>query len=271
MGGPALTTPSTRPTAPIPDRVPWEVLAPELYRTWGYPRGKRMAEHLEILGQTGSGKSYFEKTILMDRARLRGSHVVVIATKPADDTLASTGWPIIDRWPPSYGKNQVIFWAKGGLSPEQQLRQKGKILDLLRKLWVPNSNRIVAFDEVAYLDADLGLRKQLVTYYREARTLGISLVGSTQRPQGVPRYMHSESAWSVFFAPKDEDDAERMAQVAGSKRLYMPILMDLNREKYEFLMVRNLTGEKVISHVSKKRPKKTGRADSEASATVVNK
>jgi hypothetical protein len=77
-------------------------------------------------------------------------------------------------------------------------------------------------------------------------------VASTQRPQGVSRYVHSESAWSVFFAPKDASDAERMAEVAGDKKFYLPVLYSLNREKYEFLMVRNLTGEKYISSITRK-------------------
>jgi hypothetical protein len=226
-------------------------------RSWGYPRGERMPEHLEILGQTGSGKSYFERTILLERARVRGSHIVVVATKPADKTLAGMGWPIITSWPPNYKQNQVIFWARAkGLGRPALLAQKQKIADLLDKLWRPDSNIIVAFDEIAYLDSDLGLRTHLTRYYREGRALGITIVGSTQRPQGVPRYMHSESGWSIFFAPKDEDDAERMAQVAGSKRIYTPILMELDRSKYEFLMVRNLTGERYISAISRTNKKK---------------
>lgn len=234
-------------------RVPWSVLGPEFIRAWGYPRGERMPEHLEILGQTGSGKSYFERTILMQRAAARGSHIVVVATKPADATLAGTGWPIIDSWPPPYGKNQVIYWAKAkGIDSSAQVEQRKKVLDLLNKLWQPNANIVLALDEVAYLNDELHLRPQLTRYYRESRTLGITIVSSTQRPQGVPRYMHSEAGWSVFFAPKDEEDAERMAQVAGSKRIYTPILLTLNREKYEFLIVHNLTGAQYISWIDRK-------------------
>jgi Helicase HerA, central domain len=247
----------------MPDRVPWRELGPHFLSVWGFPRGQREPEHLEILGQTGSGKSFFEATILRERARARGSHIVVVATKPADKTLAALGWPIIDKWPPNYNDNQVIYWAKApGLGAEGIARQRAKVAELLDRLWVADSNRIVAFDEVAYIDQDLRLRTALVRYYREGRSLGITVVGSTQRPQGVPRYMHSESAWSVFFSPKDEEDAERMAQVAGSKRLYMPILLDLDRTKFEFLMVRNLTGEKYISHIERTAPKKAAQPTS---------
>jgi hypothetical protein len=249
-------------TVPQPERVPWEILGPQFIRSWGQPRGKTQPEHLEILGQTGSGKSFFERTVLMDRVAARQSHVVIIATKPADETLTGMGWPVIDKWPPSYHEHQVIFWAKaGGLSKASQVEQRRKIVDVLDRLWTADSNRVVVFDEIAYLATDLGLKTELTTYYRESRALGITIVASTQRPQGVPRWMHSESGWSVFFAPKDASDAERMAEVAGNKRDYMPILQGLDRTKYEFLMVRNLTGEKVISHIvprkTKKQPRKS--------------
>ena len=233
-----------------PERVTWAQIGPEFMRTWGRPRGRVMAEHLEILGPTGSGKSYFEAHILHERARRRGSHVVVIATKPADETLTALGWPVIDRWPPSYRQDQVIFWPRtSSLGTEGMRKQRTAIMGVLQKMWEPHSNRIVVFDEIAYLEHELKMKPILTRYYREARTLGITIVASTQRPQGITRYMHSESTWAVFFAPKDEDDAERMAQVAGNKHYFKEVFMELDRSKFEFVMVRNLTGETYITHL----------------------
>jgi hypothetical protein len=214
-----------------------------------------MPEFVEILGQNGSGKSLWERQILLERVAARGpktTGVVVICTKPADETIESMGWPIIDRWPPDYGKIQNVFWPKpkSGMSDEQrQDYQRGKIRSLLNDLWQPDSNMIVVFDEIAYVEQELKLGPMLVRYYREARALGITIVATTQRPQGVTRYMHSESHWRAFFAPTDEDDAERMAQVAGGKRAYMPLLLSLDRERYEFLLVHKLTNQKVITWV----------------------
>lgn len=242
--------------------VPWSVLGPQFIRTWGYARrGERMPEHLEILGQTGSGKSFFEVCILLQRAAARGSHIVVIATKPADDTLLSTGWPIITKWPPEDPRQTAnIFWVQAeGLTVEGQRRQAAAIMTLLRQLWKADSNIIVVFDEVAYLCLDLNerdfpFRVVVAKYYREGRGLGITIVASTQRPQGVIRQVHSESGWTVCFAPKDEEDAERMAQVLGGKKTYLPILRLLNREKYEFLIVHGLTGKMYISWIDHPLP-----------------
>lgn len=252
----ALTTREEALRKPLPPRVSWDELGPDFFLTWGFPHGKWMPEHLAMYGPTGAGKSYFEKTILMERARLRGSHIVLIATKPADRTISSMGWPVVTKWPPSKGwsdrrkTEQVIFWAKGGLRKSEQERQKVMIEDLLDKLWVPNSNIIVVFDEVAYVEQELGLSTHVQTYFREGRTLGITVVASTQRPANVTRFMHSESTWSVFFSPKDEDDAERMAQVAGNKQYYVRVLRELRRDQYEFLLVHNLTNEAYITSIT---------------------
>jgi hypothetical protein len=213
-------------------------------------RRKRQPEHIEILGQNGSGKSFFVVTILKARAKMRGSSIVAVVTKPDDETLTGMGWPVIDSWPPEYGKNCVIYWPKSkGISKAGREQQKAKILDLLNKLWVPKSNIIIYFDEIAYICRDLGLNLEAEKYLREGRALGITVVATTQRPQGVTRYMHSESQWTICFAPKDDADAERMAEVLGSKRLYVPILRMLDQTKYEFLIVHNLTGQMYISWI----------------------
>jgi hypothetical protein len=250
--------------------VPWSILGPQFIAAWGHPRGEWMPEHLEVLGQNGSGKSYFVVHVLAERAAARGSHIVIVATKPADRTLTQLGWPVIDSWPANYGQNQVVFWPKvKGLDRKAAAVQRDKIRNLLGQLWVPNSNRIVAFDEIHYLDVDLGLRHEITRYFREGRSMGITCVATTQRPAGVNRWIHSETAWKVFFAPQDQEDALRMAEVAGSRRLYTEVLLSLDRTKYEFLMVRGLTGETYISHVEKSRtlpaPRNAGNAPRGAS------
>lgn len=242
--------------------VPWSLLGPSFIQAWGYPRGEMTPEHIEIMGQTGRGKSYFEVCILLQRQRARRSHIVVICTKAADKTMINTGWPVVDRWPPRDARETAaIFWPPAsGLDVAGQHQQAEKIYKLLVQLWHPDANIIVVFDEVAYVcddinfPPDIPLKNAVMKYLREGRALGITVMSSTQRPQGVPRQVHSESAWTVCFAPKDEDDAERMAQVLGGKKSYMPLLNLLNPEAYEFLIVHNLTGKKYISWIDHPLP-----------------
>lgn len=245
---------------PLPERVPWELVGPDFIRAWGRPRGRVSPEHVAIYGPTGSGKSWFERTILEERVRARGSHVVVIATKPADATLTGMGWPITTVWPPKRNwrdkrgsHDQVIFWAKAdGLDTAGREQQRKKIEDLLSQLWRADSNVVVVFDELAYIEQELNLSTTVTTYFREARALGITIVANTQRPSGVTRYMHTESGWSVFFAPKDVQDAERMAETAGDKVYFLRVFKELRRDKYEFCLVHSLTNEVVISSIPKK-------------------
>jgi hypothetical protein len=245
-----------------PQRVPWELLGPDFIEAWGRPNGKFQPEHVEVLGPTGSGKSYWEMTVLVERVRLRRSAVVILLTKPADKTLSELDWPVISKWPPSEwnDKNrQVIFHAKShGLGKAARQRQAEQVEQLLDGLWHPEANVVLAVDEIAYVEQELGLRTHMTTFFREGRTLGITVMASTQRPAGVSRAVHSETAWVVAFAPKDEDDAERMAQILGEKKHYRDVLLDLDREKREFVIVHNLTREAYISHIpGPKKPQKT--------------
>lgn len=250
-----------------PQRVPWAVLAPDFIEAWGRPGGKWQPEHVEVLGPTGSGKSYWEKWVLLERVRLRRSAVVILLTKPADKTLAELDWPVVTRWPPSQWNDkhrQVVFHARShGLGRAARARQAEQVEQLLDGLWHPDSNVVLAVDEIAYVEQELGLRTHMTTFFREGRTLGITIMASTQRPAGVSRAVHSETAWCVAFAPKDEEDAERMAQILGEKKHYKEVLMDLDREKREFVLVHNLTREAYISHIPgpKKRTKSAPKSD----------
>lgn len=256
---PSRTSPrSTRASDTRPDlpRVPWARLGPEFISMWGYPGGKRMPEHLEILGPNGSGKTYAQDVILMMRAAARGSSIVLLSTKPDDGTLSELvypdgkPWKTITTWPPPYGTDQVIYAARAkGLSAAARAVQRQKVMDLLNEIWVKDSNRILVLDEIGYLQQELRLATHLNTMYREARALGLTLVSNTQRPVGTTRYMHSESPWKLAFRPEDEDDAKRVAEILGNRRFYVDVLMSLDATRHEFVLLYSKTGKAVISHI----------------------
>lgn len=235
----------------MPDMVSWDELGPEFYREWGWPGGKWIPEHMAILGPTGSGKTQFMMTVITERCRQSGAHAVLLATKPADDTvtgLAPKGWKVRRTWPPDYGENQVVFWPPGSSITQGNNKQRVAVADFLAALWKPKANTIVAFDEIAYVENDLGLRRMVDQYWREARSQGITICASTQRPRNVSRQMHSNPSWSVAFKPDDEDDAKRVGEILGSRRNFSPILMEL--EPYQFLLVRRRTREVYISRLT---------------------
>lgn len=249
-----MTSPVTRRTRPPLDdlipRVPWDDLEPSFMESWGLPHGRFEPEHLTVYGPTGSGKTHFVAYVLATRAALRRSHIVVVATKRADATLTRLRWPILTTWPPGYGQHQVIFWAKAsGISAATRLAQRAKVRALLDALWRPKANIIVYFDELPYIEGMLRLKPEVETFYREGRSHGITLVASMQRPTAVSRLAHSETGWTVAFKPKDADDRRRVAEVFGDRALYTQVLQSLRRDRHEFVIKHELTGNAYISHL----------------------
>lgn len=229
-----------RPIRPV-TRVPWSEIGEDFAREWGRRDGKPFPEHMEIIGLTGSGKTYFVSTILMDRVRVRESDVIYIATKPDDDSITElaklTGWKITQKWRDVRSNPQIIFWPRTTKTGESRKKYQARLIrDLLERVWRPRANVIVVIDETSYFEQGLRLNDLLQMYLREGRALGITMVMLKQRPQGASREVHSETVWAVSFRPKDADDAERVAQLFGSKREYVPVLMSLDPTKREFLI-----------------------------------
>lgn len=233
------------------DRVPWAELEPEFLHQWGWPHGHWQPEHLSVLGPTGSGKSYFYTHVLDQRTKRSGAHAVILVTKPADSSvsrLTSRGWKLRRSWPPEYGEDRVIFWPPSSRDLHARLQQqKRAIYDFLQEQWKANANVIMAFDEIAYLESTLGLRPVIEQWWREARSQGITLVATTQRPRNVSRFMHSETTWVVAFRPDDEDDAKRVAEILGNRRKFTDEVLQL--EPYEFLITKRRTREAYISRL----------------------
>lgn len=240
---------------PVPepiDRVPWEELGPQFFEAWGRPNGQVEPEHLTIYGRTGGGKSYFASYVLRERARLRGSHTVVLATKPVDGTISKMGWPVIRKWPPAYDQHQVIYFAGAkNLSPKAREEQRAKVRELLDGLWSPASNTVVYFDEISYVYNNLKLGNELSAFFREGRALGITCVASAQRPVWTGRTTQSEAGWTVAFPSKDAQDRARVCEVLGDRKLYEPAMSSLDSRKHEFLIKSELTGQAYISALPK--------------------
>ena len=232
------------------ERVSWHDLEPSFLENWSWSTGKFQGEHLAIVGPTGSGKSMFQNHIVKRRAEERGSNVYILATKPADDMMKALKWPIVNTWPPPYGKHQnVIFWPKA-LKPMEGLgEQRLAIARFLNDIWRENANCVLVFDEIAYLEEELRLQKITNRYWREARTLGISMVAGTQRPRNVGRHMWSQASWSIAFRPDDEDDASRVAEIIGGRQKFKETLLSLN--PYEFIIVNRRQKEAYISKLEK--------------------
>ncbi len=222
------------------ERVPWEALA-EMIRT-----DHEQGQHIAVVGPTGSGKT----VLCVELARVIGdrraddgrpSRVVALGTKPRDRSLSalrSAGWPVIKKWPPSYGQEHVIVWPKYGDPDTAKERQARVFRALLRQIF-SEGGQTIYIDEVATFTEPppegLGLRALVSEYFTVARGLDISLIAGTQRPRNVPRAMWSEPVYVFIFTPDDMDDLKRVAELSGRKAQVLEIVPQL--EEHEFLLV----------------------------------
>lgn len=242
----------------IPERIPWSELAQEFAETWGRADvSDPQPEHVEVIGINGSGKTLWVCKAVQERMIVRRTPVVFLQSKPADDTVMRLGWPVItdgnvrkvrrERW--------SIYWPQTNATGRaRKLYQADKFRDLLNSLWRPNSNIIVVYDDFGYiqeLSTSDGepLAPIVQMYLREGRSSGITNVLVKQRPQGARREMHSETQYTIAFAPKDQDDQERFAQLFGNRKLYQPVFDQMDAEKHEFLIKHFKTGATFISWV----------------------
>ena len=261
------------PNFRFPERIPWSQLGPSFTEYWGYDEsGKFDPEHLEIVGPTGSGKTYLMCTMLQDKIKASGGNTsggqpddrsgggkhrkigaVIICTKPADGTILKLGWPIVDSLGEASDKKlrAFVFWPRTSrMGQARREYHNAKITGLLHELWRPNANMIVAFDEVGYVESLSGEMKALVQqYWREGRSQGITVTAMKQRPQGALRDMHSETYWTVAFKPKDRADGERFSELFGAKRDWMPVIDSLSLRDREFVIRHTRTQESYISWV----------------------
>lgn len=213
-------------------------------------------EHVAIVGQTGSGKSVLGlslckiigKRMASDR---RPSRVVVLATKPRDDTMSALGWPVIKKWPPSYGQEHCIVWPRHS-DPETMVeRQRAVFRPLLRTIFHEGGQTVFIDEEAKFENAPpegYGLAGIMNEYWTCARSLKISLIAATQRPRNVTRSMWSEPSWIFIFTPDDEDDLRRVAELSGAREQVFTLGAQL--DGHEFLCVHRPRGSAKRLYVS---------------------
>lgn len=263
-----MTTPAQATAAPVqaparrggtpgfqrPAEVPWSSLGFEFLHSWAPAKNPFEGEHVEVSGQTGSGKSYMLATILHTRALERDSATIFVCTKKDDSTvlrLAALGWPICSKFEELRQYRQAIFWPQTDkMGAEREVFFEERIYELLVRLWVGQSNTITVFDEIGFVEElSARLKKMVRMYWREARTLGISIVASKQRPVGVLRDQHSETRWKAVFPPADFADMDRFAELLGRVQDWAPVLESLNQDLHQFVLRNSVTKDVYISWV----------------------
>lgn len=233
-------------------KIPWSQLGPEFAASWDRADpSDPQPEDMEILGMKGSGKTYFLMTILQQRMLVRNSRIILIVTKQADEVFLKLGWPVVREFNDLKKHRQCIYWPlTKELGEKRNAFLESRIYQLLASLWKKDAWVVIAFDEIAFAEGLSSRVKHMIgMYWREARSMKITIVAMKQRPQGVQRDMHSESQWTIAFKPKDASDGERFAELFGPKKIWQPVFEQMDADNHEFLIKHARTGACYISWI----------------------
>ncbi|MCA1569736.1 MAG: hypothetical protein LC798_05325 [Chloroflexi bacterium] len=145
-------------------------------------------------------------------------YVVICATKPADAGLTKLakggGWKKLEKWPPRKGTNRVILWPPYK-KPEYERAQVSAFAAAFDDIFA-DGGWAVYFDEVAYMVDDLKLGGWIRRFWRQGRSLGITVIAATQRPVDVPLDMYSAASWLFLWRTNDRRDLDRIAGLGAA-------------------------------------------------------
>jgi hypothetical protein len=194
-------------------------------------------EHVTIAGPTGQGKTTLGLNVLDKR-----TYVAVLGTKPRDTTLstfaAQNGYKVMREWnpiPTMYPR--VVFWPKIDHATKMR-EQRDHFAGMLQNIY-RTGNWTVYIDELDYVCNYLRLAPLVELLWRHGRSLGISVIGGTQRPAFIPLLAYDQA--SHLFISRDNDDVnvKRYARLGGASRKAIErILPRLPKHSFLYLSTR---------------------------------
>jgi len=227
-----------------PERLEWL----DFIRRLDWQQG----EHVALVGPTGGGKTTLALAIL--RAR---RHVIALGCKPEDATLKAltrkgSGYKLIreldqrDRMHERY-----VLWPKYDRRSDI-VNQQRVFRETFDELFVER-NWCVFADEVTYLAKRLGLEHSLKDWWQQGRSIGLTLVGATQRPYHVPLEMWSQSTHLFIWRLTDRRDLDRIGNISGAvdtgdiRKWVTQLRIDPPNGVHECLYVNTRTGAVAIT------------------------
>lgn len=186
------------------ERLPWDEFMARF--DW------RQGQHVSLIGPTESGKTTLALALLPRR-----TYVCVLGTKSKDKTLNTLirqeGYRRIKSWPPGPTRRRVILWppvVDPDDIPAQQVIFNHAFHEIFRA-----GGWTLFIDEVWYVAKFLGLSRMLELFWSQARSLGITLVATTQRPANVPLMMYSEPTHVFLWKMTELADRKRLREFGG--------------------------------------------------------
>lgn len=195
----------------------------------------KQGEHVIIIGDTGSGKTYLESKLLDLR-----DHVIVAKTKP--DDIKFKGYRKIKSHKDLMDLKTSKFVLDTGFDPA---RQYYEIYNTIGLAW-KQEGWTLAVDETYYWTAVLRLERQLNMLLTQGRSKKLTIVAGMQRPAWISRFALSQATHAFIFRCEGRD------RITISQALSPRVLGPLGELKqYEFVYFNRATREVKIGTANK--------------------
>jgi DNA polymerase III delta prime subunit len=199
-----VTSRALRIRIPVAPRLEWDEVIADRMR-W-HP-----GEHVLIAGPTGCGKTTLAFSLLDARR-----YLVALATKPRDDLideLPKRGvWRTTD-WPTPSHHFRWVF-APSYSHPSQAQEVRAKCARVMADVFVRGGFTLYA-DELNFLGESPSVSALIRVMYHGARSSGVSLMASAQRPRYLPVAALGQSTHLFIFRTRDREDLRRLSGIGG--------------------------------------------------------
>lgn len=216
----------------------------------------RQGEHVTLIGPTGAGKTTAAMSLLGQRERAGGS-IVATVTKPIDpipDQLQNRGYERMGELPRSLrGKpglpsrrQRVVLWPqyRGPHDRPEQTRVLREALEAVFK----DGSWCVYIDELFWASNRLKLDNWLGDLWLQGRSMGVTLVVSSQRPRHVPLEAYSNSSHLLIWRTNDDEDLRRLSGMgAAPNAVVRDAVQSLDFHAHEVLWVDTRAGDLYIT------------------------
>lgn len=205
-------------------------------------------EDCTLVGAKGSGKTTLALKLLAYR-----EFVLVLATKKADTSLYGPlqrkGFVITDDRELDWKRTPKVIFRPPLKDPSKEaIEEQAEAFRHVLVQVFEEGGWCVYGDEIRYLSDNLGLRVPIETLYLQGRSLGVSMVVSTQRPVSIPVIAFESATHLFLFRTTDRANIQRAAEFGGADvdviRYTLPRL-----PRYEVLYVDTRTGEMLRTKV----------------------